>query len=69
MSAALQSGCQSHYVITSIDGYPVKKPCAVCYDELVITQEAQVLPAFILLVDNSDLSGLLKKFQRDVARK
>jgi len=66
IGAALQSGCQSHYVITSIDGYPVKKPCSVCFTELVINQEAQVLPAFILSVGNSNLTELVRRFQRDI---
>jgi hypothetical protein len=43
----LQSGYDSHYVIVDISGMPVvstnnKK----AYDEIVIGQESQVLPAF-----------------------
>jgi len=68
-SAALQSGAQSHYVVTSIEGLPVEKPCDNCYDELVITQEAQVVPAFILLVDESNMGDILQKYQRQVVEK
>jgi len=69
IGAGLQNGCQSHFVITSKDGFPVKKPCPVSYNELVITQEAQVLPAFILCVGKENIPDIIRLFQRDIVEK
>jgi len=66
---ALQSGAQSHYVVTSIKGFPVTKPCSSHFDELVITQEAQVVPAFIVTVDPTNLLELFTIFKRDIIEK
>jgi len=63
--SALASGAQSHYVVTSIDGMPMQKPQSNCFDELVITQESQVVPAFILVLDKSNLAALLQTFNRE----
>lgn len=44
MGKPLQSGCQSHYVLTKKDGTPVTKKMRIgmFYDELVLSQESQV---------------------------
>jgi len=63
IGSAMQDGVQSHYVITSINGYPVLKPCEKYYDELIITQEAQALPAFIIEVDPSNIPNLFMNRQ------
>jgi len=61
---ALKSGFQSHYVVTSKAGYPIQHPTEKCYDELVISQEAQVVPVFILVIDKSNIQELVEHFQR-----
>jgi hypothetical protein len=70
LGALLKKGFESHYVITALDGYPLKKTDQIpkkdiekdaiilgngssrkFYDEIVVTQENQILPAFILQFD------------------
>jgi len=59
------SGFQSHYVITGPNGFPPterKLERIKRYDELVIGQEAQIAPIFLLEIDNSNLSLLMANF-------
>lgn len=62
-------GYHSHYVVTQQDGFactsPDHKPV---FDEIVIAQEAQVVPAFIIqLPPNSALlQEMYDKWQRKV---
>jgi len=59
------SGFQSHYAITTVSGFPpsdkkfdsVKK-----YDELVISQEAQIVPMYLVEIDTSNLPVLINYF-------
>jgi len=58
---------QSHYVLTTKNGYPVQKiskDVAHIFDELIIHAEAQVVPIFLLQIDTSNLSDLIAEFQR-----
>jgi len=59
--AALRTGSQSHYVVTAINGFPVKKPTPDAYDELVVVQEGQVFPAFIITPEKESIHTLRKK--------
>eukprot|EP01125_Pyxidicula_operculata_P020486 TRINITY_DN7584_c0_g1_i1.p1 TRINITY_DN7584_c0_g1~~TRINITY_DN7584_c0_g1_i1.p1 ORF type:complete len:1741 (-),score=240.11 TRINITY_DN7584_c0_g1_i1:66-5117(-) len=65
----IKPGYQSHYVLTNRSGSPCtqEKESGKFYDELVIPQESQIVPVFLLEIDNSNLYELSKKFQRDVA--
>jgi len=63
---AIVPGYQSHFVATAISGFPVKKPEKHCFSELVIGQETQILPVFILRVDLSNAMELVKRYQRDL---
>jgi len=65
----LKTGYQSHYVVTTSSGLPVKTPSQNCFDELVINQEAQVVPAFILKLDISNLNEVLENFNRSIPQK
>jgi len=49
--------------------FQLKKKTEPCFDELVISQEAQVVPAFILKVDKSSVEKILKKFDREIVEK
>jgi len=66
VGTALKTGYQSHYVCTTAQGLPVTQPCSNCYDELVIMQEAQVVPAFVLKIDTTNLMTIMKKYEREV---
>jgi len=63
---AIKPGYQSHYVVTKVNGYPAEKTSNHCFDELVVGQEDQIVPAFILKVDMSNASELIEKFNREV---
>jgi len=60
---ALAVGYQSHYVVTTAAGFPLKlqdwNSQLKRYDELVIAQEAQVVPLFLVRVDTSNMSALI----------
>jgi len=63
----LMAGYQSHYVITSRKGYPqtdLDNPES--YDELVIVQEPQTLPIYLLEVDPNSFQNLLSSWQREI---
>jgi len=65
----MKSGYQSHYVITCKKGFPVEKDAQngkECYDELVIIQESQILPIYLVELNNSNFAGLVKEWQREV---
>eukprot|EP01124_Arcella_intermedia_P022166 TRINITY_DN3250_c0_g6_i1.p1 TRINITY_DN3250_c0_g6~~TRINITY_DN3250_c0_g6_i1.p1 ORF type:complete len:134 (-),score=35.45 TRINITY_DN3250_c0_g6_i1:29-430(-) len=65
---ALFPGYQSHYVLTNVKGFPIKsiKSKNTIFDEIVIEQEQQVVPAFIISPQKKHLKDLLKKFDREV---
>jgi len=65
----LRSGYQSHYVLTKIDGNPISEPPEEhdeFFDEIVLAQETQVVPVYLVEVSASHLTGFVKKYQRDV---
>jgi len=64
----LKPGYQSHYVCTTSRGAPHVKPTKHhVYDEIVINQEAQVAPAYILILDTASFGQLIKQFERKTA--
>jgi len=66
----LQSGYQSNFVITRKDGLPFTETDYDehrKYDEIVITQESQVVPIFLVEVDtNVNLNKLRDQYQREI---
>jgi len=61
----MKSGYQSHYVVTCKKGFPVEKNAQSgkeCYDELVIIQESQILPIYLVELNNSNFAGLVKEW-------
>jgi len=70
MGQAIKSGYQSHYVLTTKDGNPCKKREAPGshYDELVLGQEAQVVPIAIIEFSQSKLAPFAKTFQREIPK-
>jgi hypothetical protein len=67
----LITGYQSHYVVTRTNGYPFTQEDyntenAPSYDEIVVFQEAQVLPLFLLVIDSSNIRELVTAYQRQI---
>jgi len=61
----LKPGYQSHYVSTTSRGAPHTKPTKHhVFDEIVINQEAQVAPAYVLFLDTKSFSSMIKHFER-----
>jgi len=52
VGSALKSGYNSHYCIVAKDGFPTT-PSVDFFDEIVIPQEGQILPAFIVFLDRT----------------
>ena len=44
----MMTGFNSHYVITNHNGSSITIPTKNAYDELVVSQECQICPAFLL---------------------
>ena len=66
----IKAGYQSNYVLTTKDGRPctTKLPSGSFYDELVLDQEAQVVPIAIIEFDAVKLAPIAQNFQREIAR-
>jgi len=61
--AALKGAHQSHYVVVEINGLPPKqKSSNRCFDELVITQEAQIIPVYILYPYTESILPLIQSY-------
>jgi len=61
----LLSGYQSHYVVTMSSGFPLAEKhweVEQKYDELVLNQEAQIVPLFLLEIDPRNLMSLVSEF-------
>jgi len=69
MGTAMTPGYHSHYVLTRKDGYPcpkiLYKEKNQFYDELVIEQEASILPFYLLKISTENLSTLALAFQKE----
>lgn len=61
----ITSGCNSHYVLTKHDGGIYQGKGSTFYDEIVIAQESQICPAFVLEINMSMLSDVVADFTRD----
>jgi len=64
----IKGGYQSHYVLTTKDGNPCKQREAPgsYYDELVLGQEAQVVPIAIIEFTQGKLVPFAMTFQREI---
>lgn len=69
MGSPIKSGYQSHYVLTQVDGHPIPTvPTAdiPCYDEVVLAQESQVVPVYVVELHSKPLDPLFAKYQREI---
>jgi len=63
----MKSGYQAHYVITSKKGLPVEDMTEKdIYDELVIIQESQILPVYLIELNNSNFAELGQEWLREI---
>jgi len=64
----MKNGYNSHFVVTTKNGFPpAEQPKkGRFYDEFVIPQESQIMPAFLLSLGTKNLATLLKKWNRPV---
>jgi len=68
LGAQIQSGYNSHYILTKITGLPItKEDKASPFDEIVIPKESQVCPIFMVSIDVAKVGILMQKYKRDVA--
>jgi len=65
---AIRPGYNIHYVLTEKDGNCISKPIKNFFDELVVDQEMQIVPIFLLELDGKASMNLAKKFERDIPR-
>jgi hypothetical protein len=68
--AALKNGFTSHYIVTKQNGMPmrkIKENGMDAFDELLIVQEAQALPAFILNFDRKHVKDVFQLHSLGVA--
>jgi len=66
----IKPGYQSHYVCTDNKGMPYPKitpDYKNVYDEIVINQESQVAPAYVLMLDSATFPKLIVEFNRKTA--
>jgi len=70
----LVSGYQSHYAITKKNGLPFTREDFVDqkakkYDEVVIVQESQVVPIFLLKIGKDSIKRIFQEWERDIPMK
>jgi len=62
---SLKVGYQSHYVLTTNRGMPFDKiEVKNIFDEIVVDQESQVAPAYVLTLDSKTFPALIRDFER-----
>jgi hypothetical protein len=68
LAKPIKGGYQSHYVLTTKDGKPCKRKLqdGKFFDEVVIDQESQVIPIYLLRFNQPDLLKISVSFARDV---
>jgi len=66
LGVPIDSGYQSHYVLTTRDGNPLTKKKDRYYDEFVLASDPQVVPIFLIYVNQSVIFQLAKDFAREI---
>jgi len=66
----ITAGYQSHYVSTTKNGTPQKMEDFTqnqpSYDELILDQESQVVPIFMVKINNKNVSLSIQSWYREV---
>jgi len=63
---SLKAGYQSHYILTNQQGK--LSNVNVDFDEIVVNQEAQIVPAYLILFDQQDLLQFINTWQKQIAQ-
>jgi len=63
----IKSGYNSHYVATLRNGVPPKSITQEVYDEVVIPQEAQIVPAFVININTKNCGDLIDRWNREIS--
>jgi len=68
MGVPITNGYQSHYIVTTRNGFPAREEDIEYrkFDEIVIDQESQVVPIFLLEIESSNFPELSQIYQREV---
>jgi len=61
LGEAIQPGYSSHFVLTAKEGRIASPEDVPCYDELVVGQESQIVPAFIIDVQKRERKPFKKQ--------
>ena len=64
---ALKNGYNSHYVLTNKHGNIITLDDSYLCDEIVVNQEVQILPAFIITLNHESCMKELKNWERVIA--
>jgi len=62
LGTAIKPGYNSHYVRTSRFGKVATAETDTTFDEIVVPQEAQIVPAFIFSFDSNNFTKLISQF-------
>jgi len=65
LGAAIKNGFNSHFVVTDRAGKCVNQGSEL-YNEIIISQESQIVPAFLISISKKSLKSSLKKWNRSV---
>jgi hypothetical protein len=60
----MKSGYNSHYILVNRSGYPAELHAKKFFDEMVIGQESQVVPAFVVSLTSECAMDHLKGLDR-----
>jgi len=61
---AIKTGYNAHYVLTTSDGHTARSKVDPYFDELVIEQEGQALPAFIVTIGQENISQIVDELHQ-----
>jgi len=68
LGTALQSGYNSHYVVTNLLGKIATKRDKELYDEIVIAQESQICPALLFEISDRTKKSISSRFLEETKR-
>jgi len=66
LGAAIKPGYNSHYVLTESNGDVYSDPSKEIFDEIVIGQESQVVPVYLVEISHTDLDRFRQSYEREI---
>jgi len=64
----IKTGYQSHFVVTTKSGQPATMLDEEIYDELLVVQESQIVPIYLVELKSSNFSILSAEWNREVPK-